>query len=86
MDITENPYSDAYVVMYENGDRTLHREPFYPISNKTTLHTVVEGQTIQDIAIKYYGNSGSWFRIADFNHIGNPFEELTPDMQLFIPL
>lgn len=51
----------------------------------TLFHTVKEGETIQSIAFKYYGDSGLWGRIADANGIFNPFTELTEDTQIIIP-
>ena len=87
MNILDNPYNDSYTVKDPNGDITLHREEFTnSLNGNYTVHTVLEGQTIQDISIKYYGNSGGWYKIADFNKILNPFTELIPNMQLLIPL
>lgn len=85
--MNDNPYNDSYVVEYQNGEQTLERELFQPTSaTSNVMHTVMEGETIQDIAIKYYGDSGSWYKIADYNIIVNPFTEVVADMKLIIPL
>ena len=49
------------------------------------IHSVLEGETIQNIAFKYYEDSGMWGVIADANDILNPFEDLHADMELIIP-
>ena len=69
-----SPYDDAYIIKFPNGDLALER-------NKAVL----EGETIQSIAFRYYGDSGFWGVIADANDILNPFEDLHADMQLIIP-
>lgn len=47
-------------------------------------HIVKEGETLQSIAHKYYGDSGYWHRLVAFNHIINPFS-LEPYTKLYIP-
>ena len=55
------------------------------ISSDHIIHSVLEGETIQNIAFKYYGDSGMWGVIADANDILNPFEDVHEDMELIIP-
>lgn len=79
-----SPYEDSYIIKYPNGDISLERN----ISSSPLdyiIHTVLEGETIQNIAFKYYGDSGMWGVIADVNDILNPFEELYSGMELIIP-
>lgn len=82
-----SPYSDSYIVKYPNGDVSLERNLTPPtvLGSQTTVHTVLEGETIQSIAYKYYGDSGMWGIIADINTIFNPFTELEAGMELIIP-
>jgi nucleoid-associated protein YgaU len=44
-----------------------------------------EGETLQNIAYRYYGDSGKWYIIAEYNNIINPFTELKGGMVLMIP-
>lgn len=89
MNILENnPYKDAYIIDYKDGDISLERKEFLPIlvdNPNIKTHTVLEGETIQSIAYKYYGDSGLWYRIADVNSIYNPFIEIYEGVQLYIP-
>lgn len=81
-----SPYEDSYIVEYPNGEQTLERFKFkHNKSSSDIVHTVLDGETIQSIAFKYYGNSGFWYRIADINNIYNPIEEVVSGMQLLIP-
>lgn len=82
-----DPYSNGFVVDLEDGDIMVERVPAQPtqLSNPKAVHTVLEGETIQSIAFQYYGDSGYWPVIADVNSIYNPFTDLKPNMQLYIP-
>ena len=52
----------------------------------TIIHTVLDGQTLQNIAYQYYKDSGLWYIIALANNIQNPFsDELHAGQQLMIP-
>lgn len=79
-----SPYEDSYVIKFHDGDRSLERN-ISSISSDHIIHSVLEGETIQNIAFKYYGDSGMWGVIADANDILNPFEDLHADMELIIP-
>jgi nucleoid-associated protein YgaU len=64
--------------------------------NNKQQHVVSLGETLQSIAFKYYGDSGYWGDIAEFNGIMDPFsisdsmdnpdkKEIYPKMVLQIP-
>lgn len=81
-----DPYTNGYIISYENGDISLERIPTYQVNQQlVTVHTVLEGETLQGIAYKYYGDSGYWSLLADVNGIFNPFAELEKDMEIIIP-
>lgn len=84
--IGASPYDGAYAIKYKNGDVSLEVDP--PSIGRSTSdkqHTVLEGETLQNIAFRYYGDSGLWYIIAEANVILNPFEEVTPGQILIIP-
>lgn len=83
--LENNPYKDAYIIDYKDGDVSLERIPYTVLNSNLTVHTVLPGETIQSIAYKYYGDSGLWYRIADINSIYNPFVEIQEGVQLYIP-
>lgn len=81
-----NPYEDSYGIKYKDGDVSLERrDEFHDVTSDSFFHTVLEGETIQSIAYKYYGDSGKWYIIADVNSIYNPFTELEAGMEILIP-
>lgn len=82
-----DPYADGVVIDLGEGDVQVERAPLQPVylNSWKTTHTVLEGETIQSIAFKYYGDSGYWMDICDVNSIYDPFEELKPGMEIFIP-
>lgn len=82
-----DPYKNSIVVDFADGDISLDRIPL-SISDVTDLqiiHTIVEGETLQNIAFKYYGDSGRWTDIADINSIYDAFEDLEAGNVLYIP-
>lgn len=50
-----------------------------------TMHTVQIGDTIDNLALKYYNNPTLYWIICSFNNINNPFKQLTPGQQIKIP-
>lgn len=83
----DNPYLESKVIEYQDGSKTLERYWFFPNSStKYTIHTVLSDETLQDIALRYYNDSGSWYKIADYNSILDPFNEITSGMKILIPL
>lgn len=81
-----SPYENSYIVEYPNGEQTLERFSYeHDKSSKDIIHTVLDGETIQSISFKYYGDSGFWYVIADMNGIYNPITEVIPGIQILIP-
>lgn len=86
MSYSTNPYKNSVVIDCQDGDILLERQSYSVSSgNNVKVHTVLEGETIQSIAFKYYGDSGRWMDIADVNSIYNPFTDLEEGMELYIP-
>lgn len=82
-----DPYSNSIVVDFEDGDISLDRVPLSisDVPNPRIVHTILEGETLQNIAFKYYGDSGRWTDIADINSIYDAFEDLEAGNVLYIP-
>lgn len=82
-----SPYDGATVITYDEGDVSLESNSLNISTNdKDLIHTVLEGQTLQNIAFQYYGDSGLWYLLAQANGILNPFsDELYPGQQIIIP-
>lgn len=82
MDITSylvgaSPYDKGFTLNYGDGDYSLESYPLLiPSSPNDFQHTLKEGETLQNIAYRYYGDSGKWYIIAEYNNIINPFTEL----------
>lgn len=91
MDITSylvgaSPYDNGFTLIYGDGDYSLESYPLLiPSSPNDFQHTLKEGETLQNIAYRYYGDSGKWYIIAEYNNIINPFTELKGGMVLMIP-
>lgn len=78
-------YTEGYLVKFNEGDTALLRKAI--ILNESiddSLHTVIEGDSLNSIAFNYYNNSKLWYVIADVNNIQNPFE-LVIGQSLIIP-
>lgn len=82
-----DPYSGGITVDLGDGDIQVERAAAQPslLQSYQAIHTVLEGETIQSIAFKYYGDSGYWMNICDVNSIYNPLTELKPGMEIYIP-
>lgn len=81
-----SPYNNAYALKYNNGDYSLEaKPPIVPESPNDIQHTVKDGETLQNIAFRYYGDSGKWYIIAEANKILNPFKELEMGNLIRIP-
>lgn len=82
-----DPYAGGTTIDLGGGDIIVERSSIQPalLNGYKAIHTVLEGETIQSIAFQYYGDSGYWMNICDANSIYNPFEELEPGMELYIP-
>nr|DAP12276.1 MAG TPA: baseplate wedge protein [Caudoviricetes sp.] len=92
MDITSylvgaSPYDNGFTLNYGDGDYSLEAvQTSVPSSNDDLQHTVKDGETLQNIAYRYYGDSGKWFLIAEANTILNPFKELESGTIIKIPV
>lgn len=80
-----NPYSGGYIIDFGDGDMILEKPISVNSTQLTTTHTVLEGETLQNIAFRYYGDSGYWTLIAAANNIFFPFRDLEDGMELVIP-
>ena len=82
-----SPYDSATVITYDEGDVSLESNSLdISTTSDDPIHTVLEGQTLQNIAFQYYGDSGLWYLLAQANGISNPFsDELYTGQQLKIP-
>lgn len=81
-----SPYNNAYALKYNDGDYSLEaKPPIVPESPNDIQHTVKYGETLQNIAFRYYGDSGKWYIIAEANKILNPFKELEMGTLIRIP-
>ena len=80
-----SPYDDAYILDYGDGDVSLERRSPNIDLSKALVHTVLEGETLQSIAFKYYGDSGYWAIIAEANNIFFALREVKPGDQIYIP-
>jgi len=79
-------YDSGYVIHYPDGSYSLERNiPTITMSDEDITHTLKDGETLQNIAFRYYGDSGKWYIIAEANNIINPFKDLVPGLQLKIP-
>lgn len=83
----DHPYIKAYKINYPNGETTLEKyPPVFNVDNIKKTHIVTIGETLQSIANRYYKDSGSWYRIAEYNGIIDPFEEVVEGLKIIIPL
>lgn len=81
-----SPYNNAYALKYNDGDYSLEaKPPVVPESPNDIQHTVKDGETLQNIAFRYYGDSGKWYIIAEANKILNPFKGLEMGTIIRIP-
>lgn len=81
-----SPYNNAYALKYNDGDYSLEaKPPIVPESPNDIQHTVKDGETLQNIAFRYYGDSGKWYIIAEANKILNPFKGLEMGNLIRIP-
>ena len=82
-----SPYNQAYVLNYGDGDYSLEAvQTSVPSSSDDIQHTVKDGETLQNIAYRYYGDSGKRYLIAEANGILNPFKELESGTLIKIPV
>lgn len=82
-----DPYANGYAVDLGDGDVILERYPLQPnlLTHINTIHKVLDGETVQNIAFRYYGDSGYWMLICDANSMYDPLSDLKVGMELIIP-
>lgn len=81
-----SPYSNSTVINYDNGEQTIESNLDLPLVDLgSKVHVVREGETLASISYQYFGDSGFWGRIAQYNKILNPFTEVVPNKQILIP-
>ena len=51
-----------------------------------TLHTVSKGESFDSLALKYYNNPTLYWVICSYNHVQDPYKELTEGESLKIPV
>lgn len=88
-DVGKDIYSAGYAIKYSNGDYSLEKPiPVVQFSDSDKVHVVMDGETLQSIAYRYFGDSGYWYVIAETNQIINPFsdKEFYIGKRLIIPL
>lgn len=55
-----SPYDGAVALKYDEGDYSLEvTPPLVPNTSNDKQHTVMDGETLQNIAYRYYGDSGN---------------------------
>lgn len=72
-----SPYNihDSYILEYNDSESSLERSDISESLNSSgVVHTVLEGETLQNISFKYYGTSGRWGDIASLNNLIDPFD------------
>lgn len=82
-----SPYNsiDSYQLNYDDGEYSLERvDKSTDLTDSGYQHTVLEGETLQNISFKYYSDSGRWGDIATYNGIVDPLD-LEAGMVLQIP-
>ena len=80
-----NPYSGGYIIDFGDGDMILEKPRTVSTTPLNKTHTVLEGETLQNIAFRYYGDSGYWTLIAEAHNLFFPLRELEDGMEIIIP-
>jgi len=81
----DNPFSIGRILQLDDGELTLEGgELIYTPSPKDGHYTVTQGDTLQNIAYRRYGNSKYYWVIAKVNNILFALD-LTLGMELIVP-
>ena len=68
-------YTDSFRIIYPEGDESLERRPInHKEDINDSVYTIKDGDTLTNIAFKFYDEPNLWFLIADANEIINPFD------------
>jgi nucleoid-associated protein YgaU len=84
--MAEGLYDKGFIVYFDGGEEALYRTPLkYTATVSTQYHTITYGQSLYDIARKYYGSSSLWYVIADVNDIITDIFNLPVGETIIIP-
>lgn len=75
--MSTSPYNpnDAFQLLYDENEYSLERtDKSNTLTPSGITHTILEGETLQNIAFKYYKDSGRWGDIATFNALIDPLD------------
>ena len=77
----------VYPIYYNTLDKRYEGGMTGHLDNTTAYvnHTVKEFDTLDTLALYYYGNPTYFWIIADYNRIQDPFERLEKDSNIKIP-
>lgn len=80
--------SQVYTATLDGSNRTLidSSSRSAVVFTGGSTHQVVEGDTLEGIAYKVYGDASKWWAIADANSIYNPLFDLVVGSLLNIPV
>lgn len=86
MKSTEGLYEYGKLIRYIEGDESLERSPIKYFTSVTDKHhVIVQGDTLQLIAQRYYDSNFPWFIIADVNPNIEDIFQLTVGSTILIP-
>ena len=80
-------YEKGYIISYKEGDISLQRT-IIPLSGDMgdRYHVVVDGETLLDIAQRYYDDQLLWYILADVNsELILDIFDLEPNLSILIP-
>lgn len=77
----------VYPIYYNTLDKKYEGSITGQLSNTTSCiqHYIKDNDTLDSLALYYYGNPTYFWIIADYNRIQDPFEQLIPDTYILIP-
>lgn len=83
----EGIYDRGYIIEFKEGDKAFYRTPlYYRGSVGDRYHVVAAGESLLNIAQKYYNSQNPWYLIADANSsIIEDIFSLTVGITLLIP-
>lgn len=74
MAIIKNPYSEALIISYPEGDFSLERTiKDYPNNEEDLNYLTRDEDTLPSIAHYFYGDGRYWYVIADRNNLDDIF-------------
>ena len=72
----ENMFSNGYIIDLGDGRQLLKVDPvvYTPSAAKDITHTFIQGDSLDALAYKHYGNSKWWHILGYVNGIVDPFD------------